>query len=186
MRRIAVLSTLVLASGLLSPGTALAAEDERHGEDTDRWIAVEDHFAIVLPDGQTFTEEDAPMDEEEVPPVGARLFLSETLHDTDDGTTRGDAVGRTHIECTAQVVPVNFLCDIAFVVDTGSQLNGTVLVDFGAPSETPEPFQLDIAVTGGTGDYFGATGAVSLTDLSDMSDPEADTVTLYEADLVLP
>jgi hypothetical protein len=184
MRRIAVLSTLVLASGLLGPATALAAEDEHHGKDTDRWIAVEDHFAIVLPDGRTFTEETAPM-EEELPPVGARLFISEALHDTEDGTTRGDAVGRTHIECTAQVVPVNFLCDIVYVFDTGSQLHGTVLVDFSSPSEPSEPLQFDIAVTGGTGDYFGATGAVTLTDLSDMSDPEAETVTLYEAHLEL-
>ena len=40
-------------------------------------------------------------------------------------------------------------------------------------------------MTGGTGDYFGATGEVSLTDLSP-AEEEAETVTLYEADLVLP
>ena len=39
----------------------------------------------------------------------------------------------------------------------------------------------DIAVTGGTGDYFGACGVVTVTDISDSD----ETVSLYEADLVL-
>ena len=114
MRRTVLLSGLVLVGGLLGPSTALAAEDDG----TDRWIAVEDQFAIVLPDGQTFT---------------------------DDGTTRGDEVGRSHIECTAQVVELHFLCDVAFVLDAGSQLHGTVAVDFGG--EQTEEFELDIPVT---------------------------------------
>jgi len=183
MRRITVLSTFVLAPVLLGSSPALATEEEHHGDDTARWIAVQDHFAVVLPDGQTFTQDDEPT-EDELPPVGSRLFLSEALHETDDGTTRGDAVGRTHIECTAQIVAANFLCDIAFVFDTGSQLHGTARVDLGATGT--EPFRLDIAVTGGTGDYFGATGDVSLTDVTDPGDPAAEVVTLYEADLVLP
>ena len=61
-------------------------------------------------------------------------------------------------------------------------MHGVVHADFGAASET-EQLQLDIAVTGGTGDYSGATGEVSLLDIS--TDP-AETVTLYEAALVLP
>ena len=40
----------------------------------------------------------------------------------------------------------------------------------------------DIAVTGGTGDWFGATGAISVTDIS----TAAETASLYEADVVLP
>jgi hypothetical protein len=48
-------------------------------------------------------------------------------------------------------------------------------------SET-EALQFDIAVTGGTNDYFGATGEVSLTDISATPD---ETVTLYEANVVL-
>ena len=39
-------------------------------------------------------------------------------------------------------------------------------------------------MTGGTGDYFGATGEVSLTDISPAGEG-AETVTLYEAGLVL-
>jgi hypothetical protein len=174
MRRTVLLSGLVLVGGLLGPSTALAAEDDG----TDRWIAVEDHVAIVLPDGQTFTEDAGP--EEEIPPVGTRLFLSEVLYETDDGTTRGDEVGRTHIECTAQVVELHFLCDVAFVFDAGSQLHGTVAADFGG--EQTEEFELDIPVTGGSEDYSGATGQVHLTDISETPD---ETVTLYEADLVL-
>jgi hypothetical protein len=179
MRRTAVLSALVLTGGLLGPSTALAAEDEL------RWLAEEDHFAIVLPDGETFTGDEEPMLEEELPPIGSRLFISEVLYATEDGTTRGDEVGRTHIECTAQVVPVNFLCDIAFVLDSGSQLHGSVLVDFGTPEDPAEQFQFDIPVTGGSGDFFGATGVVSLTDVTDPDDPEAPTETLYEADVKL-
>jgi hypothetical protein len=37
-------------------------------------------------------------------------------------------------------------------------------------------------VTGGTGDWFGATGAISVTDIS----TAAETASLYEADVVLP
>jgi len=166
MRRIALLSGLVLVGGLLGPSTALAQQDT-----SDRWIAV------VLPDGQTFTEDNAPMDETQAPPVGTQVFISEVLYTTDDGQTRGDAVGRTHIQCTAQAVEFNFVCDAAFVLDSGAQLLVSVDADFGA--EGPET--LDIAVTGGTGDWFGATGIVTFTDMSTAD----ETVTLYEADLVL-
>ena len=179
MRRIAVLSAGVLAVGLIGPSSALAAEDTAQD---DRWIAVEDHFAIVLPNGDTFTEEEPPMEESDVIPVGSRLFISEALYTTEDGATRGDEVGRTHIECTAQVHPNNLLCDITFVLDEGSQLHGTVHVDFSMEVPT-EPVQFDIAVTGGTGDYAGATGVVSLLDITDMDDPAAEVTTLYEADL---
>ncbi len=174
MRRLAVLSGLVLVGGVLGPSTALAAE-----EDTHQWIAVEDDFAIVLPDGETFTEDAGPMDENEAPPVGTSLFISEVLYATDDGETRGDEVGRSHIECTAQVVEFTFLCDGAFVFDTGSQLVASVHIDFSDPELEGMPF--DIAVTGGTGDYFGACGVVTVTDISDSD----ETVSLYEADLVI-
>jgi hypothetical protein len=179
MRRITALSGLVLVGGLLGPATAAAAED--NGDGQHRWIAVEDEFAIVLPNGETFTEEDPPPDEEAEPPVGAQFFLGEVLYATEDGETPGDEVGRTHVECTAQAVPTSFLCDIVFVVDEAGQLHGTVLADFG--EQTDEPLQLDIAVTGGTGEFAGASGVVSLTDITDPEDPEAETTTLYETDI---
>lgn len=184
MRRIPVVAALVLTGGLLAPGTALAAEDGGGVDVQHRWIAVEDGFAIVLPDGETFTEENPPPDEEAAPPVGTRVLLSETLYETEDGTTRGEAVGRTHIECTAQVVEMDFLCDIAFVLTTGSQLHGSVLADFSAQTGT-EPLQLDIAVTGGTGEFSRAVGEVSLLDITNADDPAAETVTLYETDIEL-
>ena len=184
MRRISVLAALVLVGGLLDPSTAFATEDEERDSGQHRWIAVQDQFTIVLPNGETLTEETPPPDEETAPPVGTRVFIGETLHATEDGTTRGDAVGRTHVECTAQVVEANFLCDIVFVLTTGSQLHGSVLADFGVQTET-EPLQLDIAVTGGTGEFFGATGEVSLLDITNPDDPAAETMTLYETDIEL-
>ena len=93
--------------------------------------------------------------------------------------TAKDEVGRSHIQCTAQVVEFNFLCDGAFVFDNGSQLHASVALDFSM-EEGMETF--DIAVTGGTGDWFGATGAISVTDIS----TAAETASLYEADVVLP
>lgn len=179
MRRIAVLSGLVLVGGLLGPSTAFATEDDQHPNGQISWIAVEDDFAIVLPNGETFTGDAGPMDPNDAPPVGAELFISEVLFATEDGVTRGDEVGRTHIQCTAQVVDFMFLCDAAFVFDTGSQLIVSVAIDFGT-EEGPTPF--DIAVTGGTGDFFGATGVVTVTDTS----TPRETSSLYEADLVLP
>jgi hypothetical protein len=181
MRRSVVLSALVLTGGLLGPSTALATEE---GDAPDRWLAVEDHFAIVLPNGDTFTDDEEPAEEEEVPPVGTQLFISEVLYEAEEGNELGDEIGRSHIECVAQVVPVVFRCEVAFVFDSGSQLHGAVAFDFGM-EETEEAFQLDIAVTGGTGDFFGATGEVSLLDITDPDDPEADTTTLYEADVKL-
>ncbi len=178
MRRIAVLSGLVLVGGVLGPSTAFAGED---GDHDHRWIAVEDEFAVVLPDGQTFTGDAGPMDENDAPPVGTRLFISEKLYKTDDGKTRGDAAGRSHIECTAQVVEFSFLCDAALVFDDRSQLIVSVHLDFSDPSLEGEPF--DIAVTGGTNDFFGATGQITATDLSTS---ETETVSRYDADLVLP
>jgi hypothetical protein len=182
MRRIAVLSALLLAGGSMGPTTVLAAEDGSAAPDV-RWIAVEDHFAVVLPNGETFGDDPAMEGPEgEVPPVGTRLFISEVLHATEDGTTRGDEVGRSHIECTAQAVPMVFRCEATFVLSDGSQLHGAVLADFGAET-TAGAFQLDVAVTGGTGEFSGATGVVSLLDIS--TSPE-ETVTSYEADLELP
>jgi hypothetical protein len=177
-----VLSAGVLAGALLIPSSALAAEDPS----SDRWIAVEDDFAAVLPDGQTFTDDDPPPEgqEDDVLPVGTRLFITEVLYETDDGTTRGEETGRTHIECTAQVRPDTVLCDIAFVLtdDHDSQLHGTVLLD-SAAEDPNAALQFDIAVTGGTGAFAGASGVVNLLDMSDTADPNAETVTLYEADL---
>jgi hypothetical protein len=180
MRRIAVLSGLVLVGGLLGPSTAFAGEDG-NGENDAQWIAVEDQFALVLPNGETFTGEGdpGPLDPNDVPPVGTQVFVSEVLYETEDGETRGDEVGRTHIQCTAQVVELNFLCDGAFVFDNGSQLFASVALDFSM-EEGMETF--DIAVTGGTGDWFGATGAISVTDIS----TAAETASLYAADVVHP
>jgi hypothetical protein len=186
MRRIAVLSALVLAGGLLGPSTALATQDDGRGDPTDRWIGVEDEFVVVLPDGETLTGDETPMEgEDEIPPVGTQLFVSQALYETEDGTRLEDQLGRTHIQCTAQVVPVNFLCDIAFVFDSGSQLHGTAVVDFSSTSPTPGPLQFDLAVTGGTADFFGATGEISVLDTSDPDDPDAATTTLFEADIKL-
>jgi hypothetical protein len=177
MRRTAMLSGLVLMGGLLGPSTAFASQDDGHDAQV-RWIAVEDQFAIVLPNGETFTGEEEGGPEEELPPVGARLFISEALYATDDGKTPGGQVGRTHIECTVQVVTTTFLCDIAFVLDEGSQLHGSVAVDFS--TDTGEPQHFDIPVTGGSADFLGAAGVVSLTDISSTPD---ETVTLYEVDV---
>ena len=183
MRRVAVLSACVVAGSVLYPTSALATEGDSGGGD-HRWIAVEDEFAIVLPDGQTFTEDSPPPEGEEPPslPVGTRLFISEALYATEDGETAGNAIGRTHVECTAQVVADNLLCDIVWVFDEGGQLHGTVHVDF---SEEPEGEQLsfDIAVTGGTGDWSGAAGTVTLRDVTDAEAPEAETRTVYETNL---
>jgi hypothetical protein len=178
MRRIAVLSGLVLVGGVLGPSTAFAGEENGHGGDNAQWIAVEDQFAIVLPDGETFTgeEDPGPMDPNDVPPVGTQLFISEVLYDTEDGETRGDEVGRSHIQCTAQVVELTFRCDGALVFDDGSQLLASVVLDFST-----EPESFDIAVIGGTGDWFGATGVLTSTDISTAE----ESASLYEADVVL-
>jgi Dirigent-like protein len=191
MRRVAVLSACAVVGGaLLVPATALAADDDGSGHDGRdvTWLAEEELFAVVLPDGEEFTEDSPPpegVEEEEdfTLPVGSQLFVGEVLYATEDGVTRGDEVGRTHIECVSQIAPDTFSCDIVFVLDEGSsQLHGSVLVTF-TEAEASQPESFDIAVTGGTGEFFDAGGAVTLTDTTDEEDPEAVTTTLYEADL---
>jgi hypothetical protein len=175
MRRIAVLSGLVLIGGVLGPSTAWAGGGDGHDNGDDQWIAVQDQFDVVLPDGQTFTGDPGPMNPNEAPAVGTRVFLSEVLYATDDGKTRGDKVGRTHIECTAQAVDFIFLCDGSFVFGPDNQLLASVAADFGPDSSS----DFQIAVTGGTGHWFGATGAVSVTDMSTAD----ESVALYTADV---
>jgi hypothetical protein len=128
MRRIAVLSGLVLVGGLLGPSTAFAGEEDGHGTDNAQWIAVEDQFALVLPDGETFTGEGdpGPLDPNDVPSVGTQLFVSEVLYETEDGETRGDEVGRSHIQCTAQVGE--------FISSVTARSSSTSGPDFSPPS----------------------------------------------------
>jgi len=179
MRRIAVLSGLVLVGGLLGPSAAFAGEDDSHGKDDAQWIAVQDQFAVVLPNGETFTGDDpGSMGPNDVPPIGAQLFISEVLYQTKDGKTRGDEVGRSHIQCTAQAVATTFRCDGALVFDDGSQLLASVVLEDAAQDQK----SFDISVIGGSGEWFGATGTLTNTDMSTAD----ETVALYEADVVLP
>jgi hypothetical protein len=181
MRRIAVLSGLVLVGGLLGPSTAFAdGKDGNHNNGKDQWIAVQDHFVVVLPDGQTFSGDAGPMNPNDPPAVGAELFISEKLFSTKDGHTRGAEVGRSHIQCTAQAVDFQFLCDAAFVFDPNNQLLLSAEADFGPNAGNG---QFRIAVTGGTGNWFGATGDVSITD---MSTSPNESVSLYQADVEHP
>jgi hypothetical protein len=179
MRRTAVLAGLVLVGGLLGPSTAFADDQgSQHDKSHAEWIAVEDQFATVLPDGQTFTGPDqGPMNPNEAPPVGTQLFISEVLYKTADGVTKGDKVGRSYIQCTEQVVQLIFRCDGALVFDDGSQLLASVVLDVST-----EPKKFDIAVIGGTGDWFGATGALTNIDISTAN----ETASLYKAHVVLP
>jgi hypothetical protein len=134
----------------------------------------------VLPDGTTFDEENPPPDEEAPLPVGARLFIGEALYATEDGATRGDRVGRTYIECTADISPFTFRCDASFVFTEGSQLHATVLIDFATlDPDVPEAFEA--AVIGGTGEFSDVDGVVSVLQTTDPDDPDAETTTLYEA-----
>jgi hypothetical protein len=178
MRRIAVLSGLVvLVGGLLGPSAAFAGQDKGSPQEEPRWIAVEDQFAVVLPDGQTFSgDQSGPPSQS--PPVGTRFFISEVLHATQDGKTPGAEVGRSHIECTVQVVPNDALCSASFTFNDRSQL--TLDTDFNLAATTAS---FDVAVTGGTGHWAGATGVVTATDMS--TSPNR-SVTLYVADIELP
>jgi hypothetical protein len=74
---------------------------------------------------------------------------------------------------------VHFLCDGAFVFDNGSRLLASVALDISM-EKGMETF--DIAVTGGIGEWFGATGAISIADISTAE----ETASLYAADVVLP
>ena len=80
MRRIALLSGLVLVGGLLGPSTALTSQDEDRGQNQVRWIAVQDNVHR-RPPGRHDAHR-GPESGSERPPVGARLFYQrEAVHD---------------------------------------------------------------------------------------------------------
>ena len=94
--------------------------------------------------------------------------------------TSGIVSSRAGVGLLAVSLLVSLTVVARFVFDTGSQLLASVHIDFSDPELDGMSF--DIAVTGGTGDYFGACGVVTVTDISESAD---ETVSLYEADLVL-
>ena len=102
MRRTAALSALILTGGLLESEHPLAAgaATTTTGGSPSRTTS-----PSFCPNGTTLTDEGMMEEPEGDPPVGTQLFISEALHEAKDDNEAGDEIGRSHIECTAQVVP---------------------------------------------------------------------------------
>ena len=92
--------------------------------------------------------------------------------------TKGDKVGRSHIQCTEQAVKLIFRCDGALVFDDES-------TSCSPPSSSTSAYSGEALRHRGDRWHrglFGATGALTDTDISTAN----ETAALYEADVALP
>lgn len=123
---------------------------------------IEELDATVRPDGST--EAGFPL------PIGTDFFLAEDLFLPDPTSPRdpgGGTIGTGRTHCTVEP-PWGLVisCDVTFELSEGSTLYGTETIDFRTITPN-EPLSAALAVTGGTGQLTGATGACTLTDRED-------------------
>lgn len=203
------MSALVLLVTLGGAALAGATEVQNHDSRNDRPVstidlyAVETAFTYVTADGQVFHEED-----EETffaPGAGDRLLIVDTVYDNEARRDR-DEVGRNDIVCNITESRGDFpgpdfdpetdelpddlffsaYCEGVLTLEDGSlSFQGSFTQDAEDFTEEVDPDTAfaTLAITGGTGDYNRAGGEVSLFDISDYDEPDAETVNRYEVTL---
>jgi hypothetical protein len=152
----------VLAAVFAAAGVTFASADSHSaGDDGAQSIelfAVTDQFAFIDADGSGET----------APTVGDQFVFSDNLFDHKGGTKVGtDGVSCTFVHVAPAATPTEgTLQCVATVSLAGGQI--TIQGIFTTPlaeNELPPPFEL--AVTGGTGEYEGAEGHVTVEELND-------------------
>ncbi|MDQ3643020.1 MAG: dirigent protein [Actinomycetota bacterium] len=146
--RVALAAALLLALSLLTGGTALATDD------TDQHNDQALYFLSQL------AEEKATFGEEQ-PQPGDQVFFEEVVFESNADMDKGQRVGRV-------IGIVNFtvtgaLVDVGVSFDDGADqlfYKGAFFLE-DLPVRT-----FDLAVVGGTGQFEGATGAATLTELN--------------------
>ncbi|MGV9455663.1 allene oxide cyclase barrel-like domain-containing protein [Streptomyces sp. NPDC003635] len=99
---------------------------------------------------------------QQVPKVGDSFTFADDLFQEKGG----ERVGRDGVACTVVRTgnPLDIQCLGTFVL-SGGQITAQVLMTVPLTEEEQPPF--DAAVTGGTGDYRGASGQIRFTDDGD-------------------
>lgn len=187
MRRVFTMSaTLLLLVGLVGGGVATAGERD-HKRDKHRaqeltLYATEASAVYVTATGEVFEDTAEP---EAPPSPGDRFLVVDALFSDEERTKE---VGRNLIECTlitaAGEVEEEFAADI--LCHGVVTLHGKGDLAWQAQFSAPEAFQeqpfVTVAITGGTGAFDRAGGAVEIFDES----PEegSETLSRYEVSLL--
>ncbi|MFA9444930.1 hypothetical protein [Egicoccus sp. AB-alg6-2] len=148
--------------------------------------ATETSATYITADGRVFTDEDEEEVDDLMPSAGDRFLLVDTLY-SDEARTA--LVGRNDIECTVTAFSgtseedfsQNLLCHGVVTVDGAGTLAWQGAVQFSSMTEFDPamPFAT-VAITGGTGQYLGASGQAKLFDTSTDDD---ESLTRYEVKL---
>lgn len=162
--------------------------EHAHPQIEVEWIAEFVDFAFVMPDGTTFTDDDEveaqlealedEHEDDEIPPVGAQLYATQDVWSVDEDGAPGEVVGSSHIQCVHQAEVGRFHCDVAYDLPEEGALYATTSVNF-LEAEEAEEFLLDLAVTGGAGEFYGATGDLLVEDLDEDLEFVSGTVLLH-------
>lgn len=191
--RVRLLFLLLVALLVSSVTAAVAATPSGHdrdhhdkGKDKGPLVlyATETASTYITADGTVHTEAEA--EAEMVPPTaGDRFVFVDTIY---ADTERTEEVGRNDIVCTVTEFSgtseadfeQHMTCDGVVTLDDGT-LAWQAAVHVAATDEfDPEAPFATVAITGGTGDYRGASGQASLFD---ESESEAESLTRYEIHL---
>lgn len=149
--------------------------------------ATETSTTAITADGTVLTEDD--MEEQGPPSAGDRFLLVDTLY-LDEART--ELAGRNDIECTVtefsgtseEDFEQHMLCHGVVTLDGAGTLAWQAALHFSAMAESefdPEAPFATVAITGGTGEYFGANGQAQLFDTS--PEDSVESLTRYEVKL---
>jgi hypothetical protein len=124
------------------------------------WFTTPVDVAIVLPDGTTLDDEEPPEDSDDIAP-GTQFFATSDLWTSTEAGEPDEVVGTETVTCTFGVEPFRILCDGAWEVDGVGTVFGTTTAVLSDEGDTAA---FDVAITGGTGAFFGATGEALITE----------------------
>lgn len=171
----------VLVLGLVGTG-AMAQADPKHDDDTLVLYATETASTSISATGVV----DPPETDAAAFTAGARFLAVDTLY-SDEARTK--EVGRNDISCEVTEVvgtaaapeAATLLCQGVVRLEAGS-LSWQGSTTFAESEEEPEGPFIQIAITGGTGDFRAAGGTVEVFQESEEDDEE--NLTRYEVDVL--
>lgn len=189
IRFVPLLLVVLLALGTTAAFAENGAKHRDNGKAPNKGVVVlhatEIAAITITASGDVFTDEEAP--EDMIPSAGDRFLLVDKLY-ADEARTQ--AAGRNDIECTVtqfsgtseEDFEQHMLCQGVVTLYATGTLAWQAALSFSSTQEfdPAAPFAT-VAITGGTGDYFGAGGQAELFDTSPEGSEES--LTRYEVKL---
>lgn len=197
----------LLALALVAPAAFAKSEGKEDGKSDGRkggpghdltLYAIEDAFVFVTREGDVFEDEEA--EEEFAPDMGDRFIVTETVYNDEERT---DEAGQNHIECVVteavgefpETEPeegdelpffeVSFVCSGVLELHDQGTLSWSGVTGFssedGFEEMSDEPF-IELAITGGTDDFIGASGQATI--FEEAGESEEEVLSRYEIELL--